>query len=55
LNARVELNSTQINRIILGLLRLLAANQDTVATQDEILRNLRQMVRQKQESEEPGL
>jgi hypothetical protein len=37
------------------LLRPLAANQDTIAIQDEILRSLRQMLRQKQESEEPGL
>ena len=42
-------------QMTLGLLHLLAANQDAFATRDEILHSLRQMVRQKQESKEPGL
>jgi hypothetical protein len=39
---------------IMELLRPLAADPDTVAMQDEIVRGLRQVLRHKQESEESG-
>jgi hypothetical protein len=52
---RVTFDLGQSAKFAMELLRPLAANQDTVAIQDEILRSLRQMLRQKQESEEPGL